>query len=449
MPPPSAGPSRKRNSELSDADSESTELYSANSDDSDDEFTPVYSRKPKRRSMGASPASIASTVKPKQASMNYTVLFVPVSPSDNLRHLNRQTISRKLESLAPNEIKDVRVNPRKNVLAIDVIHQASLLALTRVTDFDGIKVRAHLPLNKDMVVGVIYDVDISIPCGDLAMLIKEVSDHSNIVQVSRLGNSRCVKIVFKGDILPSHVKVGHFRHVVRPFTPRPLQCRKCQKMGHVSGVCRNVAICPRCAEPHNAESCRATALKCTNCHGSHEASSRDCPLVKKEWSVMKQMVRDGSTHKEAADVVRNRQRRSRRRRRSKTTATQYGRTTRSPTPTDRQTSLKRQLPPLPPPPPPNASQLESRKDAEALKAAADVAWPSLPPLSTHKEPMQNAPRSASSSTDDCHDKNLQVLAVLRSLMTTMRTLLNGMTTPSAQCALQVLDSLEPVLASLF
>ncbi|KAH7939281.1 hypothetical protein HPB52_009819 [Rhipicephalus sanguineus] len=53
--------------------------------------------------------------------------------------VHRQTISRKLESLAPNEIKDVRVNPRKNVLAIDVIHQASLLALTRVTDFDGIK----------------------------------------------------------------------------------------------------------------------------------------------------------------------------------------------------------------------------------------------------------------------------------------------------------------------
>ncbi|KAH7952177.1 hypothetical protein HPB52_019685 [Rhipicephalus sanguineus] len=89
--------------------------------------------------MGASTASTAPTVKPKEASMNYTVLFVPVTPSDNLRHLNRQTISRKLESLAPNEIKDVRVNPRKNVLAIDVIHQASLLALTRVTDFDGIK----------------------------------------------------------------------------------------------------------------------------------------------------------------------------------------------------------------------------------------------------------------------------------------------------------------------
>ncbi|KAH7967889.1 hypothetical protein HPB52_003796 [Rhipicephalus sanguineus] len=159
-------------------------------------------------------AKATSQVRGKRevASTNYAVLFVSITPSDNLRHPNRQTISSKHEFLAPNEIKDVRVNPRKNVLAIDVIRQASLLALTRATDFDGIKVRAHIPLNKDMVVGVIYNVDISIHCGDLPMLIKAVSDHSNIVQVSRLSNSRCVKIVFKGDTLPSHVKSHTLRN---------------------------------------------------------------------------------------------------------------------------------------------------------------------------------------------------------------------------------------------
>ncbi|KAH9374312.1 hypothetical protein HPB48_000013 [Haemaphysalis longicornis] len=69
--------------------------------------------------------------------------------------------------------------------------------------------------------GVIYDVDAPIPDADLPILIKPSTDCASIKRVSRLGKSRCVKIVFQA--IPAHLKVGHFRHAVRPFVPKPLQ----------------------------------------------------------------------------------------------------------------------------------------------------------------------------------------------------------------------------------
>lgn len=56
----------------------------------------------------------------------------------------------------------------------------------------------------------------------------------------------------------------------------------------------------------------STALKCPNFQGAQSDSSKDCPKIRKECSVLKQMVRDSSTHKEAAETVRRRRRRHRR-----------------------------------------------------------------------------------------------------------------------------------------
>lgn len=73
-------------------------------------------------------------------------------------------------------------------------------ALMMITHFYTTEVRAGIPPNTDMVPGKIYDVDIFVPSGVLPTLMK-VGDRSNIVQVSRLGNLRCMKVVFKCDVL--------------------------------------------------------------------------------------------------------------------------------------------------------------------------------------------------------------------------------------------------------
>ncbi|KAH9374311.1 hypothetical protein HPB48_022503 [Haemaphysalis longicornis] len=231
-PPSDSATPRKRTWRPNEAGSEDIELYSTPSDDStDDDFELVLGKKAKRRlwaaasrSTGASSTSCASTVAAPKRPPVHTVLFVPASSNDNLRILNGQDISVSLEAIPPVKIKEVRVNRRKNIMAIDVEQRDAVETLHQLTMLGQMKVRAYVSPGQGSSAGVIYDVDASIPDADLPILIKPSTDCASIKRVSRLGKSRCVKIVFQA--IPAHLKVGHFRHAVRPFVPKPLQCRK-------------------------------------------------------------------------------------------------------------------------------------------------------------------------------------------------------------------------------
>lgn len=101
-----------------------------------------------------------------------------------------------------------------------------------------------------------------------------------------------------------HVKVGYFLHPVQQFIPKPLQHCKCLMFGQVSAVCQSRITCSRCTEAHATNYCTATALKCRNCLGSHDASSNDCPKIQKKKDILKHMVPDRSFRWEAVAVVR-------------------------------------------------------------------------------------------------------------------------------------------------
>lgn len=439
LPDPAASAtaaSRKRIGLQTDSDSEGTHIYSLSSEDpSDDEgFELVRSRKAKRRNTRSSSSSSTQTVEPMRNSDANTILFMPVIPTGNMKRLNRQSVSMLPETVVPNEITDIRVNTRKNVLAVDVQHAGALSALRKVTDLDGMQVRSHIPLGSDVITGVIYDVDLAILNNDLPILVKAASDRDVIVDVYRLGNSRCVKIVFKGNGLPSHVKVGHFRHPVRPFIPKPLQCRKCMKIGHVSSVCENETVCPRCAEPHAADKCAATVMKCPNCHGSHEATSKDCPKIKTEMAILKEMARDHSSHREAAAKIRKR--RSRRRHSSKKASASV---------------MRMPCPQSPPPLPPRPLTSERpTKDKGTGKHTDTEAWPALPKRQPPAESLHadGSRPSRASPAGELTEQDRQVVTMVRSLMNTIRMLLKKLQTPTAESTLQILDALNPVLASL-
>lgn len=424
---------RKRGTTSSGTDSEATELYSDGFESSDDDYTVVMSRNAKRRLLRTSSTTSISTVQATAQRWPHTILFMAVDPSANLRRLNRQVLSAYLEGLAPNEIKDVRINSRKNILAVDVLHRSALQSLQNISEIDRVTVKSVIPTDCKGSVGVIYDVDISIPADDFPILIKPTTDDILIKHITRLGQSRCLKIVFEGDSLPPHVKVGHVRHQVRPYIPKPLQCFRCFKMGHVKGVCTSNVVCPRCAEPHSEDTCHATAFKCSNCHGAHKASSKDCPRVRNERAVLKRMVRDNSTHREAAATVRRRRRHHRRSSRNVTSAD------RDPSSQARRTG----------PPSSSSAKTDTPKTESGSRLPPREEWPSLPrtqPVSeVHRSPPTSMP---SRTTDEKTTEDRQVINMLQTLMSAMRMLLSNMNTPSAQSALQVLDTLSPVLAAL-
>ncbi|KAH9383257.1 hypothetical protein HPB48_024374 [Haemaphysalis longicornis] len=211
--PPADAASRKRASLPADTDTEDTELYSAPRDgDSDDGFQLYLGKRGKSTLLTASSRSSTSTVKSMPRRLVHTILFVPEAKTNNLRMLNKQAVSAFLEATVPGEVKDVRIRSQGREE-----HRSALEVLRKITSLQNIKVRAPDTPYGDTTVGVIYEVDVSIPEKDLPILVKPADEGIVIRQVSCIGTSRCVKIIFKSDSLPAHVKVGHFRQPVRPY----------------------------------------------------------------------------------------------------------------------------------------------------------------------------------------------------------------------------------------
>ena len=102
--------------------------------------------------------------------------------------------------------------------------------------------------------------------------------------------SATVKIVFEEAQLPNEVIVGHSFYKVRPFVSLPLQCYRCQRIGHTALGCRAKIRCMVCGDEHVKEVCRAVSEKCANCGGSHKANSKLCVHIKMAGEVEKDRV---------------------------------------------------------------------------------------------------------------------------------------------------------------
>jgi len=66
---------------------------------------------------------------------------------------------------------------------------------------------------------------------------------------------------------------------VRVYEPRirPIQCYKCQTIGHKAFSCQKLQVCAKCAKTgHHHSDCLEEIPKCALCGGPHEAFSKNC-----------------------------------------------------------------------------------------------------------------------------------------------------------------------------
>ncbi|EAQ88476.1 hypothetical protein CHGG_05095 [Chaetomium globosum CBS 148.51] len=57
----------------------------------------------------------------------------------------------------------------------------------------------------------------------------------------------------------------------------PIQCYRCQEIGHKAFACKKPQRCGRCAEQgHHHKTCQSVVLKCVLCRGPHESFSKNC-----------------------------------------------------------------------------------------------------------------------------------------------------------------------------
>ena len=73
-------------------------------------------------------------------------------------------------------------------------------------------------------------------------------------------------------------------------SPPVTQCYKCQGFNHIAKDCKNDQKCVRCAGAHKSTDCpdknkETLKIKCSNCHGNHVASSRECQKFKDQIKI--------------------------------------------------------------------------------------------------------------------------------------------------------------------
>ncbi|KAH6935174.1 hypothetical protein HPB50_004330 [Hyalomma asiaticum] len=185
----------------------------------------------------------------------HTLLFVPLTTTDSLNQLNRQATSVSDEALASGQISDVSVNSRENVFAIGVKQCSAMDVLCNVTLLGYINVRSYILHGRYSTAGVIGSQIRSLSARSAAFCAK---DHFSAGIALRW-----VTLVLCARA-PSYSRYTGGRTIRTPA-----------KQNNVAG----------------------------NCDGPHHASSKVCPYIK-EMQVLRQMVRGGSTHREAAAKVR-------------------------------------------------------------------------------------------------------------------------------------------------
>ncbi|MCU0345738.1 MAG: hypothetical protein MUC59_02265 [Saprospiraceae bacterium] len=214
-----------------------------------------------------------------------------VRPNDNAAHKMLTSPGKLCTALASppyssEVIKDVRVNLRKGLIAIELANSGSVENLISCTKLGPWNVTCSRPNQAKYLYGVVSPVDVEASVETLRECIK-IDGTASIVKIERLQKqenqtripSTSLRLIFSGDALPSHIKFGPIRYKVRPFVFPPLQCFRCQRLRHTAQGCRSPVRCLICAGPHHVSLCKSTVFKCANCGQAHKANSRDCPRM--------------------------------------------------------------------------------------------------------------------------------------------------------------------------
>ncbi|KAG0424597.1 hypothetical protein HPB47_028192 [Ixodes persulcatus] len=207
------------------------------------------------------------------------------------RQSKRNELNAHFDVIAPRQVKAIRVNGRKNVIAVDVHMKEAVPKLLLVKKLGGIPVEARVPWTRHHIAGVVRDVDQGLSEEDI---YNSMRAPAHIPGVRRLGKSTTVRVTFEGKGLPQYVHMGYVRH----------PCFRCNRMGHIAAVCERERTCEKCSGNHETSTCESETARCVNCRRDHAATSSECPVLRKERKVCKQRARSASTHTEARAAVR-------------------------------------------------------------------------------------------------------------------------------------------------
>ena len=105
--------------------------------------------------------------------------------------------------------------------------------------------------------------------------------------------SKSLKITFGSTTVPDRLRINYSPYRVRPFDPPPIQCFRCQRIGHTIGSCKSPEPrCLFCKGSHliSDKLCNTTTPKCANCDGTHKANSYLCNYLQEGYKQNKERL---------------------------------------------------------------------------------------------------------------------------------------------------------------
>ncbi|KAK8771203.1 hypothetical protein V5799_025554 [Amblyomma americanum] len=228
----------------------------------------------------AQPSAARFTAAPPQQGKKSgiaTVLYYPVDRMANYLKPTRDAIAAQLSKLPG--VKAVRVNFRRNVVAVDAHASADLDPLLGITTICDIKVRAK-EAGGNSCTGRVFRVDRALSTEDI---MSGIECKVPVLACTRSGNDIILR--FAGTHPPEEVSLFKLRRPVRARLPRPLQCLQCGVIGHATAVCTAKPRCLRCGRDHHKSRCDSPRPRCINCNGTHTSTEPRCPRWQQERKV--------------------------------------------------------------------------------------------------------------------------------------------------------------------
>lgn len=248
-----------------------------------------------------------------------TIVFRQAPPSDGNNNDNILTqdpvsIALSFNSQFPQEeIKDIRINRRRNVVAVEVKNPTVELMnkLRGISKIGKYTVNGHAPSEEILGIhcsGVISPIALDANLDELRPIMSSLANILKLTRLSKFSNGRkedstAIKIDFEGCKIPDRVKLGYVSFHVKEYNPPPIRCFRCQRLGHMAGGCTATPRCQFCGGNHPRSECgNKDSPKCPNCGLGHTASSRQCIFTIKAIEINK-LMRQGKTFTESKNIV--------------------------------------------------------------------------------------------------------------------------------------------------
>lgn len=200
------------------------------------------------------------------------LLITHQDPNLNLNSLSPFFIQKGLDAHSKN-LKNI-TRFRNGTLLVETSSQVQTNIMLEAKSFGSpgfevpINVKDHPFFN--FCKGTIYSYDL-LNCSEQE--IKEELKNQKVVEVYRvkkvndaksLINTPALILTFDAKIIPRTVKAGFLNLNVKPYYPRPMQCKICQKYGHTKKKCTRTSVCPICSQEPHEDKC-VNDPHCLNC----------------------------------------------------------------------------------------------------------------------------------------------------------------------------------------